>query len=72
MPLYLIADALDAYEAAQRARLDLQASYEIALDAGDKLGMRRIEKLAADYDQRHPDEPSLTDELRGVSLGDVA
>jgi hypothetical protein len=72
MPLYLIADALDAYEAAQRARLDLQASYEIALDAGDKLGMRRIKKLAADYDLRHPDEPPVIGELLGASLGDVA
>ncbi|MFI6491242.1 hypothetical protein [Streptomyces sp. NPDC050564] len=63
MPLYLIADALDAYEAAQAARLDLQSRYEIALDAGDRLGVRRIKRLAADYDLRHPDEPPVLDDL---------
>lgn len=65
MPLYLIAADLDAYEAAQRARLDLQARYEIALNAADKLGMRRIKRLAADYDLRHPDEPPVLGELAG-------
>ncbi|MFE2563083.1 hypothetical protein [Streptomyces mirabilis] len=65
MPLYLIAADLDAYEAAQRARLDLQARYEIALDAADELTMRRIKKLAGEYDLRHPDEPPLVAELDG-------
>ncbi|MEU5477478.1 hypothetical protein [Streptomyces mirabilis] len=65
MPLYLIAADLDAYEAAQRARLDLQARYEIALDAADELAMRRVKKLAEEYDLRHPDEPPLAAELDG-------
>ncbi|MFE2710578.1 hypothetical protein ACFXKI_00955 [Streptomyces mirabilis] len=65
MPLYLIAADLDAYEAAQRARLDLQARYEIALDAADELAMRRIKRLAGEYDLDHPDEPPLVDELDG-------
>jgi hypothetical protein len=59
MPLHLIAADLDAYEAEQRARLDLQARYEIALDSGDELAMRRIEKLAEKYDLRHADEPPV-------------
>lgn len=66
MPLYLITDVLDAYEAAQRTRaheaaellLDLSVRYERALD-GDELEWRRIEALAADYDTRHPAEPSI-------------
>jgi hypothetical protein len=65
MPLHLIAADLDAYEAAQRARLDLQARYEIALDADDEIGMRRIKKLAGDYDRQHPDEPPVLAELDG-------
>lgn len=65
MPLHLIAADLDAYEAAQRARLDLQARYEIALDADDVIGMRRIKKLAGAYDLQHPDEPPVLDELDG-------
>jgi len=65
MPLYLIAADLDAYEAAQRARLDLQARYEIALDAADEIGLRRIKQLADDYDLQHPDEPPVLDELDG-------
>jgi hypothetical protein len=65
MPLYLIADALDAYEAAQRDRLDLQARYEIALNADDVIGMRRIKKLAADFDLQHPDEPPVLADLDG-------
>jgi hypothetical protein len=64
MPLHLIAADLDAYEAAQRARLDLQARYEIALDAADEIAMRRIKRLAAEHDLRHPDQPPV--------LGDVA
>lgn len=67
MPLHLIAADLDAYEAAQRARLDLQARYEIALDADDVIGMRRIKKLAGDYDLQHPDETSVLAELDGFN-----
>ena len=63
MPLHLIAADLDAYEAAQRARLDLQARYEIALDADDEIAMRRIKRLAAEYDLRHPGEPPVLGEL---------
>jgi hypothetical protein len=63
MPLYLIAADLDAYEAAQRARLELQARYEIALDAGDEIAMRRIKRLADDYDLRHPGEPPVLDDV---------
>jgi hypothetical protein len=63
MPLYLIADALDVYEAAQRARLDLQTSYEIALDSGDEIAMRRIKRLAAEYDLRNPGEPPVLDDV---------
>lgn len=67
MPLYLLTADLDAYEAAQRARLDLQASYEIALDADDEIGMRRIKNLAADFDLQHPDEPPVLAELDGFN-----
>ena len=67
MPLYLLTADLDAYEAAQRARLDLQARYEIALDADDEIGMRRIKNLAADFDLQHPDEPSVLAELDGFN-----
>lgn len=65
MPLYLIAADLDAYEAAQRARLDLQTRYEIALDAGDEIAMRRIKRLADDHDRTHPGEPPVLAELDG-------
>lgn len=67
MPLYLLTADLDAYEAAQRARLDLQARYEIALDADDEIGMRRIKNLAADFDLQHPDEPPVLAELDGFN-----
>lgn len=54
---------LDAYEAAQRERDQLAARYGLALDAGDRLDLALIEALASDWDQRHPGEPSLLDEL---------
>lgn len=50
MSLRLITDAvLDAYEAG----LQLTARYEIALNSGDELEVRRVEALIADHDQRH-------------------
>lgn len=50
MSLRLITDAvLDAYEAG----LQLATRYEIALDRGDELDLRRVEALIADHDQQH-------------------
>ncbi|MGW0626457.1 hypothetical protein [Streptomyces sp. NPDC002758] len=63
MPLYLITPVLDAYEAEQAARRDLQTRYEIALDARDEIAMRRIKKAAAEYDLRHPGEPPVLDDV---------
>jgi hypothetical protein len=62
MPLHLIAADLDAYEAAQAARLDLQTRYEIALGSGDEIAIRRIRKQAAEYELRHPGEPPVLDD----------
>lgn len=60
--LRLVTADLDAYEADRQARLDLQARYEEALVAWDRLEMARIAALAADYDAKHPDEtPVLAD-----------
>lgn len=52
MPLHLITD-LDAYEAEQQARLDLQTRYEWALRDGDELDLRRVEALIAGHDLQH-------------------
>lgn len=66
--LRLLATAdLDAYEAVQRFRLGLSTRYEIALDAGDQLGLRRVEALAAAHEMQHPDDPPvLSDWHNGI------
>lgn len=52
--LRLVSNAdLDAYEAAQRERLELTTRWEIAIDKGDELDLRRLEALISDHDQRH-------------------
>ena len=61
MPLHLITAVLDAYEADQKARLDLRTRYAFAVDHWDSLEIARIEALAADYDARHPDEQPVLD-----------
>lgn len=68
MPLTLLTDVLDAYE----ARLALETRLEIALGTGDQLEQRRVEALASDYDQRHPDEPPLAAELDSYDVPAVA
>lgn len=59
MSLSLISDVLDAHDAEQSARLDLATRYEIAVDAGDQLGMRRIKALAAVHELQHPSSPPV-------------
>ena len=61
MPLHLITADLDAYEAEQAERLDLQARYAFAVDHWDSLEIARVEALAADYDARHPGEQPVLD-----------
>lgn len=56
---------LDAYEADQQARLNLQARYAYAVDHWDALEIARVEALAADYDHRHPDEQPV---LAGIEV----
>lgn len=58
----LVTADLDAYEAVQQERLALATRYEIALDAGDELGMKRVEALAAVHEMRHPDLPPVLDD----------
>jgi len=65
MPLHLITDILDAYEATEAARLALATRYDIALDNGDKLGLRRVEALIAAHDIQHGTQ--LLDELTGLN-----
>ncbi|QIP87613.1 hypothetical protein GLX30_30335 [Streptomyces sp. Tu 2975] len=64
--LRLVTADLDAYEADRRARLDLQARYEEALQSWDRIEMVRIEALAADYDTRHPGETPVLAGLEHV------
>ena len=59
MSLYLLSAVLDAHDAEQAARLNLATRYEIAVDAGDQLGMRRIKAMAAVHELRHPGPPVL-------------
>ncbi|MFE9777751.1 hypothetical protein ACFYPA_06290 [Streptomyces sp. NPDC005775] len=61
MSLSLLSSVLDAYDAEQAARLELATRYEIAVDAGDRLGMRRIEALAAAHELRYPSTPPVLD-----------
>lgn len=61
MSLSLISTVLDAYDVEQAARLELATRYEIAVDAGDQLGMRRIEALAATHELRYPSTPPVLD-----------
>jgi hypothetical protein len=61
--LRLITSDLDAYEADQARRAELQTSYLHALERWDRLGMAHIGALASDYDQRHPGEAPV---LAGV------
>ncbi|TXS12871.1 hypothetical protein EAO71_36165 [Streptomyces sp. ms191] len=84
MPELTLIDAdFDAWEAAQLSsrRLDeaaaeadlvfrdqLQTRYEIALDAGDRAGIKAALQVAADYDARHPLGARLVDELTGNQL----
>jgi hypothetical protein len=52
--LRLVSNAdLDAYEAEQAARLALATRYEIAVDRGDELDLRRVEALIAAHDIQH-------------------
>ncbi|MFE3657253.1 hypothetical protein [Streptomyces sp. NPDC059165] len=67
MPLTLITSDLDAYEAAQAYRRDLQTRYAYAIEQWDALEIATVEALASDYDQRHPDEPSLAAELASTT-----
>lgn len=71
MSLRLITTDLDAYEAeqaarhqldveryeaaiqARAARIDLTARWEVAVELGDELDVRRVEALIADHDTRH-------------------
>ncbi|WP_406730915.1 hypothetical protein [Streptomyces sp. NBC_01794] len=52
--LRLVSNAdLDAYEAEQKARLELTTRYDIALQLGDELDLRRVEALIATHDYTH-------------------
>ena len=71
----LINADLDAYEAGQKNRLALLAdayeagfvpAYQAARRAGDELGMRRIEALAALFDETNPGLPAVVEELDGL------
>ena len=67
MPVHLITELeLDRIDAADRTSRDLVENYLRALRAGDELGMRRYEALAADFDVLNPDSPSVLDELDGL------
>jgi hypothetical protein len=59
-------------EAEARIRAGIVTDYLVARRAGDQLGMRSAEHLAAQVDASTPDGPRLLDELYGASLGDVA
>jgi hypothetical protein len=77
LTLRLIVNAdLDSYEAKQKARLARLAdayeagfvpAYQAARRAGDELGMRRIEALAADFDAANPGLPPVADEIDGLA-----
>lgn len=67
MSLHLLRTVLDAHDAAELARLNLATRYEIALNAGDELDLRRVVALASDYDMRHPDQPPVLAEITGQS-----
>lgn len=68
MPLTLITDVLDAYEADQAYRRELQERYAYAIERWDALETAAVEALASDYDQRHPDEASLVAELARTTV----
>ena len=63
--LRLITADLDAYEAAQKARRDLQARYVFAVEHWDALEIARVEALAAAIDARHPGEQPV---LAGIEV----
>ncbi|MGQ4513657.1 hypothetical protein [Streptomyces sp. DW26H14] len=59
--LRLITSDLDAYEADQARRAELQSSYLLAVDRWDRLGMAHIAAMASAYDQQHPGEQPVLD-----------
>lgn len=65
--LRLITSDLDAYEADQARRAELQASYLLALDSWDRLGMAHIAAMASAYDQRHPGERPVLEGIEAPS-----